>query len=313
MSQVAPPDDHCHIDPNSTESRFQILSFGHAPLVPINEMGAGLGSLDDLAIRLDGTIRGNSSVAHLKKPTTFFLQKAAMTPAGLYDLLVADSELQYVAKAADGALVLTSASTGSTAQIINGREMVTSIFTIDCDGHIGMVNQGTHYRWNINPDDGSITFSPGAHSTDSTMIALNLDKVGIFTTHQSHLELRSLDKRSDTYRCPAGQHAVTKPNARAPSANGCGSVSNHKHIPELGFHNCCNDHDYCYDNCDEQSCDHCNDAFFTCMKKICANLIPFKGIPCFAASFIYYEAVKGKFGCPYFAKYGLERCDCVPN
>ena len=233
-----------------------------------------------------------------------------MAPVGLYDLVVTGHGLQYVAKAADGALVLTSASTGSTAQIVDGREIVTSIFTIDCDGRIGVMNDGIHYSWNISPDDGSIAFSPGAHSMDITIIALDLDKVG---SSMSHLELRDLDKRSDTKRCPNGQHAVDKPGIGPPTANGCGSVKNHKHIPELGFHNCCNAHDICYDTCAEQSCDHCNDAFFTCMKNVCKNLIPLKGIPCFAAAVIYHAAVEGSYGCPFFARYGRDRCNCVPG
>ncbi|KAK4616156.1 hypothetical protein CLAFUW4_10057 [Fulvia fulva] len=84
-----------------------------------------------------------------------------MAPASLYDLVVTGRELQYVAKAANGKLKLTSTSTGPTAHNVNGRELVTTIFTVDCHGQIGIVNEGILYSLKIDLETAALSFSPG--------------------------------------------------------------------------------------------------------------------------------------------------------
>ncbi|PPJ53272.1 hypothetical protein CBER1_11935 [Cercospora berteroae] len=302
------PDTSCLIDPNSADSQFHILSLDLLWLMPTAELAPE--SLGALTLRLEGKDESNGSAFAPQKASKFFLQHQATAPAGLYDLILTGPgpERRYVAKAADGALVLTSASTRAIAQDVDGRSIVTSIFTVDCDGRIGVMDRGVHYNWNASPHDSRLEFTPAAHSSNSTMMAFDLDK---FEDSRPHAELRRSIVKRDTTRCGPGQHAITKPNARPITVNGCGSVKNHAKVPELGFHVCCNAHDTCYDDCNEQSCDHCNDAFFTCMKHKCKQLNFLKVIPCFAAAVLYYKAVQGSFGCPYFKRYSDERCFCV--
>ena len=305
INQLVPLDGDCLVQPNSTKSRFRLLGPGSMPLIVGPEQQ--LQPLRAQPTGEDGYAQAKRYVNNMAEAPEFFFQPSLDAPEGLYDLVLAGRDMLYLAKASNGRLVLTSNSTGADVKDIDGQSAVTSIFTVDCDGRIGVMHEGISYSWNINADGRGTSFTTGAHSSDSTMIAFSSDAFG--TSDDNHLELRSLVKR-DTVRCVPPARAFTRENARAPSANGCGSKASHHIVPELWFHNCCNDHDYCYDNCNENSCDHCNDLFYTCMKHRCASGNIFKKAICYPAAGLYYEAVKGKFGCPYFAKYTHERCDC---
>ncbi|KAF2771678.1 hypothetical protein EJ03DRAFT_21840, partial [Teratosphaeria nubilosa] len=296
----------CQIDASSTKTRFRILGPGYIPLV-VNAEGQ-LQPLHAPHFAPDRPEQVLENREHFGKGPNFFFHKTPDAPAGIFDLILTGEKLQYVAKAADGQLVLTPASTGTTAQEVDGRTIVTSIFTVDCDGRIGVIHEGSLFSWTISADGQSTSFVPGTHYPNGSMLAFDFDRLGIY---QHHHELRSLQKR-DTLRCPNGLHGAKKAGARPVSANGCGSRSNHKRIPELWFHACCNDHDICYDTCAQQSCDHCNDVFFTCMKRQCEKQrSEAGGATCYLAAGVYYEAVKGDSGCPYFAKYTGERCNCI--
>ncbi|KAF2771107.1 hypothetical protein EJ03DRAFT_269125 [Teratosphaeria nubilosa] len=292
------------IIPNVTEFRLHVP--GVIPLVT-----DGKGQLQPL--RAPSNTSGPEDIPEdlLGKGDPFSFHKPKDAPAGLYDLVVTGlgSEPQYVAKAANGDLVLTTVSTGPTAQKIPEHEQpcATSIFTVDCDGHVGVTHEGSPYSWNTHADGKGTSFTPGADI--GTMLALDFAPFDI--TENNH-ERRSVHAKRDTFRCSPGLRGVSKPGARPPSANGCGSRSTHKLVPELYFHDCCDSHDVCYDECAQQSCYVCNHKFYLCMNARCVGVHSYlKRELCHVAAHLYFTAVQGKFGCPFFAQYTLERCTCI--
>ncbi|KAK4612187.1 hypothetical protein CLAFUW4_13084 [Fulvia fulva] len=104
----------------------------------------------------------------------FFFQKSANAPTGYFDLVLAGNKPQYVAKAANGGVVLTSASTGATAKNVNGQSIVTSISTVDCKGCFGVEQGNTAYTWDISANGQSTTLTTGTASLNRTMVAYSL-------------------------------------------------------------------------------------------------------------------------------------------
>ena len=318
----SPTDDahHCIIDPSFTESQqFYLLGLDFVPLI-INADEKQLqpfGATDEQQVQaIDASLEVN-----LAAVATFHFQKCpnASDATGLYDLVITGPEPQYVAKAADGGLVLTSASTGPIAQNVDGRSIATTIFTVDCDGRIGVMQEGIAYVWDATVDGKSTSFTAGAHSSNRSMVAFNLAHATTKQTSptEQHLELRSsvLEKR-DLYRCSAPEVASTRPGARAATSNGCGSKSNHKIVPDFGFTKCCNIHDLCYDDC-SKSFDECNYNFRNCMSGVCKNKYSSSvAAPLYAGCILvadtYFAVVSGSFGSKYFAQYTHERCQCCP-
>lgn len=317
LSQITVPGVPCLIQPNSTKSRFRLTGPDFWPLVPTAEkqLQPLPGALTEEQREIN-SLQGNVSFDHFYQAPEFFFQQSTSAPAGVYDLVTAGSEPQYVAKTADGGLVLLPASTGSTGQKDNGQTpaAVTSIFTVDCDGRIGVMHDGVSYSWKIDADGKGTSFTAGAHSADWTMTAFDLDTFkNALNLEKSHHELRSLEKRDEGLRCPPGQHAELKPGATPAFSNGCGSVTTKKLVPELFFHGCCDAHDICYDNCDKPSCHQCNLEFLGCMKGVCSKKKIFVKQFCRFAADVYYHAVEGSQGCGLFAKYNRDRCDCKPG
>ncbi|KAI5361605.1 Putative PAN/Apple domain-containing protein [Septoria linicola] len=233
-SQLIPLGARCLIDPNSTKSRFHLLGPDFVPLVMTAQK-----QLQPRRARIRGDeerIRAVGLPSRYEEAPKFFFQKAASAPAGLYDLVVAGPQMHYVAKAADGEVVLTLASTGTTAEDVNGRTIVTSIFTVDCDGRIGAMHEGIHYSLEVN---ANISFTAGSRLPDSTLVAVDFDALGVSRNQQeisrNRLELRSLSKKRSDSRCPAGQRAIAKPGAPPDEANGCGPPGAAKLVPELSF------------------------------------------------------------------------------
>lgn len=321
LSQITVPGVPCLIQPNSTKSRFRLTGPDFWPLVPTAEkqLQPLPGALTEEQREIN-SLQGNVSFDHFYQAPEFFFQQSTSAPAGVYDLVTAGSEPQYVAKTADGGLVLLPASTGSTGQKDNGQTpaAVTSIFTVDCDGRIGVMHDGVSYNWKIDADGKGTSFTAGAHSADWTMTAFDLDTFkNALNLEKSHHELRSLEKRGQqpnpVPRCPRGQHGVLKSGQPAGFSNGCGSVTTKKLVPELWFHHCCDDHDLCYDDCTKPSCLYCNFAFLDCMHAECHKKNFFVKKVCNIAAQVYFEAVQGPQGCGLFKKYNQKRCDCVPD
>ena len=111
---------------------------------------------------------------------------------------------------------------------------------------------------------------------------------------------------------PLGAVAKVKPGARAPSANGCGSSNSP--VPNLVFGQCCNNHDYCYDDC-SQDFDGCNHDFLSCNREACYDyfdswweFIPLWG--CLNLAEFYASVVESIPGMFAFNSANNDRCEC---
>ncbi|KAF2206261.1 hypothetical protein CERZMDRAFT_53502 [Cercospora zeae-maydis SCOH1-5] len=289
----------CIVDPNSTKDLFHIVT--SQDLIPLVKHNGRL----QLATLVDGAHKGDSPL--------FYFQKPAEGPKNIYDLVLADEDLakpQFVAKTNDGSLILSDASTGPWSQNVDGVHILTSIFTVDCHGNIGVANGSMN-----------LSLTAGSSASENDLIVFN------FNTDTLHHALRTrssrmLTKRDEAYRCPSGFCAMTKRDARPISWNGCGSAPwQFKFVPDFDFSDCCDQHDICYDDCNSPSVSYCNNNFHDCMMGKCDQKYPKPLTPvkaglraaCKELARVYTDVVSGPYGAKYFTEYGMERCTCYPH
>ncbi|SMR45717.1 unnamed protein product [Zymoseptoria tritici ST99CH_1E4] len=292
----SPATASCVVDPDSKESIFHLVN---KDLVPFVKRDNNLEQAEDKT----------GLPATKEDVPVFHFQKAQNAPQGVYDLILADDDAaksQFVGRADDGSLVLTSASTGPSGQRVDGKNVATSIFTVDCKGNVGFSQE-------------SKTSSLTARSASSigAMIAFNYDPQFMDDRLEKEASRRLLTKRDEAYRCPPGQGGHVKPGARDPTINGCGSEKYHHYVPEFNFGPCCDQHDFCFDDCGAPSLSSCNNTFGMCMEYACdsrysSGIKKLLRAPCRGAARIYLDYVSGSVGVYYFNKYTQERCYCSP-
>ena len=119
------------------------------------------------------------------------------------------------------------------------------------------------------------------------------------------------------YECKGGKVPKPKPN-HVPTSNGCGSLdflfddSEDSFIyVEKDFQNCCNEHDFCYDQCGVDK-DQCDLKFKKCLYNTCkAKKHEYlDGKKCRLKAKLFYVTVIG-VGCQSFLDAQKESCDCV--
>lgn len=191
----------------------------------------------------------------------FFFQKPVSAPAGIYDIALAGEIPQYLAKTSQGALVLTSSSTGTTAIRRNGQTTMPSIFGVDCKGRVTVSQADTPYTWDISGT--TTTFTSGTR--DRSMVTYSLSR----STPNSRTARRSRYTESAQPRCPdTPPDLVAKafPSARPLNPNGCGASQGFDFVPDFSFGSCCDGHDNCFDNCESGTFEGCNNQFHDCMR-----------------------------------------------
>jgi len=83
------------------------------------------------------------------------------------------------------------------------------------------------------------------------------------------------DKKGCKFECENGGQPKPNPH-HVPSSNGCGAfgLKLEDHIELQGLTKCCDDHDFCYDACNNEK-EACDRVFKKCLQRICKKL---KGI-----------------------------------
>lgn len=66
-------------------------------------------------------------------------------------------------------------------------------------------------------------------------------------------------------------------------------------VPELGFHDCCIQHDICYSDCG-QTAKACNDDFLGCMISTCETAPSGNEAECVREAKFYHRNVASKLG-----------------
>jgi hypothetical protein len=184
----------CSIDLSFTKSRFYLLGPDWVPVVSTLER------------QLQPLCGGHAQEATLDDPfagvPVFSFQKSSSASAGVYDLVITGPEPQYVAKGADGRLILTSAASPRASNVL-----ATSIFTVDCDGSIGVMHEGVAYSWNI---IGDPPFIAGVNSSDGTVIAYNLARTPRKLAIRNEPYKPGTWNTGDAPRCPNGGRPFVK-------------------------------------------------------------------------------------------------------
>ncbi|KAI0387449.1 hypothetical protein F5Y04DRAFT_274302 [Hypomontagnella monticulosa] len=310
----SPTEPSCILDPNDVDDQFNILGSNFVPLVrqgddklqplpaPTSEAEANaMGPPDDYPLPV------------------FFFQKPDNAPVGVYDIALlgpSGETLQYVAMTSEGDVVLTTSSTGTTTRKENGSEFTTSIFGVECDGHITAAHGGSQYTWDISTDGTSTAFTASIVPSKKTMIAYSLRRKA-----ESRRKLRIRNKYTEGIapRCPKeppGLVARAFPGARPPASNGCGPAKGFNPVPNFSFGSCCDAHDICYDDCENGTFEQCNEAFHHCMSTTGCD--PLKGrwgggidyLACLKAADFYAWAVSTELGQDAFKNSTKERCGC---
>ncbi|KAI1771146.1 hypothetical protein F4818DRAFT_450028 [Hypoxylon cercidicola] len=297
----------CLLDPSSTGNQFNILGSNFIPLV-IQEDNKLL-PLPAPASEAEANAMGHPDDY---MPPAFFFQKPADAPAGVYDIVLAGSTLKYVAMTSHGDAVLTSSSTGTTAVQRDGQSIVTSVFGVDCQGRITVIQDGSQYIWDISADGSSTAFTPDT-TPSRTMIAYSLQQQA-----RTRILRRNKYTEGKAPRCPKnppGLVAKVFPGAPDLNPNGCGTKNGIDYVPDFSFGECCNAHDNCYDDCENGTFEQCNKDFHHCMRGDgCRYLAHWYSwllhFACLKTADFYYWAVSSKFGRLAFQEATVARCGC---
>lgn len=218
------PDLPCVLDPTSTD-QFNILGSNFRPLV--SQARNGLVPLPSPTSEAQAKAMGPVSQLTF---ATFSFSKPINAPAGVFDIVLAGSTPQYLAKTSQGALVLTSSSTGATQIRRNGQNIITSIFGVDCKGRLTVTQAGVSYIWDITGESTRFT----AGTSVKGMVTRSLKRAA--TIDRSRKRRRNQWNEGQAPRCPADPPnlvAKVAPNARKPAVNGCGAAKGFDFVPGL--------------------------------------------------------------------------------
>lgn len=303
------PELPCVIDPSLTTNQFNILGSNFVPLV--SAAGGKLQPLPAPTSEAQATAMGPPDAVALP---SFYFQKAAGAPVGIFDIVMAGPTPQYVAKASNGGVVLTTSSTGPNAKTVRGQSIVTSIFGVDCKGRISVKQGTTQYTWDVTADGTSTAFTSGVSSSNKTMVTYTMQ----MKAKAARNRRRSIWTEGSAPRCPNtpnGLHAAVFPGARGLNPNGCGPANGIDFVPDFSFGSCCDGHDNCFDNCNAGTFEGCNNAFHDCMRGTGCDYLDhwYSYIPylaCLKAADFYYWAVGTSIGRDAFYSANKERCRC---
>ncbi len=236
-------------------------------------------------------------------------------PRSLYDIVLAGSSpKQYIAMGTNGDMSFTG---GSTNGVVKNR-LITTVFGVDCKGHLTVTQGTTTYLW-VGTDSGSNASPLGAGAANNTGILLLPQALRnpIASTPSRKLMARTYAENGLDPRCPGWPSnvvAVVKHGARAPASNGCGSGATADIIPNWNFGSCCDQHDLRYDDCSRQW-ESCNGDFHSCMNSKCwdvADSWTFWLAPaCFGMADFYAGVVSSLPGWIAFRSSNSDRCECT--
>ncbi|KAI9858785.1 MAG: hypothetical protein M1813_007252 [Trichoglossum hirsutum] len=244
---------------------------------------------------------------------TYRFVSAASAPSGVYDLLYENSQgSAYFAIFLNGDVGFRPSSSNGQEFITDGTgQYITTIWSIACDGGIsaGIIN-GAEFIFSIDDSTGNLfadtTADPSLRRRD---VVGRIVKVIAF--------LQKIFTSGDSQRCEnPDTHAADKTGAREKEANQCGSGELAGWIPpNLEFSKCCDDHDICFDTCEEQFAS-CNNIFLGCNIQVCRSNHEAGSIVewgCEKLANLYGYAVTTFMGKAAFVSATDDRCECKCN
>ncbi|SMR58426.1 unnamed protein product [Zymoseptoria tritici ST99CH_1E4] len=303
----------CVLNPTDPNALFELLSKEGMPLIA-NQAANSLSPLPSPTSQAAANALGPAEDFQVPH---FSFQQPAGAPQGLYDILIVAPTPKFVAKAANGDIVLTDASTGAAGQTVNGQKLYTTIFGVNCQGFLSITQDGQSYT--SNTDKGKINLI-AASDGGKSMLTLPVTPIP-----SSRRRRRSIWNEGTAPRCPAtpdfltGQVRVQDPPVRPAQSNGCGGAASAKFVPNFSFGACCSGHDLCYDDCAKGNFETCNNEFRSCMRgQGCDELNHWYTWAfyrtCLATADFYYWTVTGDAARGAFNDATKDRCECkCPN
>ncbi|KAK7937653.1 uncharacterized protein PG986_014521 [Apiospora aurea] len=288
------PTPSCFIDATNQDQAFK-LSIGSSGtlLIPKNGIIGALVNSDfpsqppagsDPATTQEDPSGAQANEDYYKNLPTYSFQETADGPKGFYDLVATVSGVTTYVALKRSTMEVRTTTHSTEGQTPDADGLITSIFSFSCDGRMVVSDlSGTVYIWRISADGVSTEMAAGTPDTD-TEVLLTPTTMPPGYDPDAGTQQPTLSKRHP--RWSAGPRTAVPPNlyadkrygARDMSSNGCGSGSTAAWIPQLNFGQCCDFHDYCYDNCrtgDNELChsqycypgewERCNSAFYNCM------------------------------------------------
>lgn len=194
------------------------------------------------------------------QPPTFYFSKPASGPDGcvacptlltpclsssysFYDIAMVTegSGVQYLARTSTGEVILVSVSSeGHNPVTVNGVDVVTTLFSITCEGYISasstLTSPATSYIWNTDSTYG--TLLEGEASREGSIFTVPARSPPSSTPDQRKRAKRYLSSYSSgsAPRCrswPPRLWANVRPGARGLNPNGCGSGATSQWIPQF--------------------------------------------------------------------------------
>ncbi|KXT03304.1 hypothetical protein AC579_3021 [Pseudocercospora musae] len=295
----------CAIDPSKTSSHFNLLDSDFMPIVMSGT--TGLVPLASPTSEAQANAMGDASKYVLP---VYFFEKPADAPDGVYDMVIAGSPPRYVAKLNNGNVVLTTSSTGNKLVTRNGQQMQTTVFRVDCQAAITVVQNGAAFSW----DKSGRTTKMTAGTAAKGMVAFPLAVAA-----KARKARRSIYNQGVQPRCvkaPDSLICKARDGVRAPVKNGCGDANGAKWVPNFTFGGACDKHDLCYDNCEKGTFEQCNTDFLNDMindgcasKKVWYMWLIYGA--CVKTAEFYYAVVSSSRGAEAFIQSGKDRCTCT--
>ncbi|KAK9424871.1 hypothetical protein SUNI508_13393 [Seiridium unicorne] len=334
------PNPSCVIDSSNLDRPFRIATNNSVLLIP---KSGRIGVLEDADF--PGTDEANNEAFFNNLPT-FTFNATADGPAGYYDLATTiNGTMVYVALDPMTLEVHTS-PTSLNGHFNASGGLITSIFSFSCDGRVLISDEHTDYAWRLGSDGVNTIMTVGTPAdTHRCLIVLETNPVaasktggtfnkrGLSLRHPRSAAISSLERRISPYTdgavprvpdFPPDLVSKPRPGARAMRSNGCGSGSTSSWIPQLDFGTCCDNHDFCYDNCQSgtvEEChneycspgefERCNDKFYDCMHDTACSQYswehPVQRSTCILEAKFYHFAVS-HFGAGPFKSATSDRC-----
>ncbi|KAK9783806.1 hypothetical protein SCAR479_00365 [Seiridium cardinale] len=334
------PSTSCVIDSSSLDQPFRIATNNSVPLIPKNER---IGLLEDADF--PGTDEAVNEAFFNNLPT-FTFRATADGPVGYYDLAATINSTMVYVSLDPTTLEVHTTPTSSNGQFNVSRGLITSIFSFSCDGRVLISDEHTDYAWRLGSDGINTVMTVGTPADTHRFLIVsekspvaaskaegNFDKRSLSLRHRRFAAISSLERRISPYTdgavprvpdSPPDLVSKPRPGARAMRSNGCGSGSTSSWIPQLDFGTCCDNHDFCYDNCQSgtvEDChneycspgefERCNDKFYDCMHDTACSQYswehPVQRSTCILEAKFYHFAVS-HFGAGPFKSATSDRC-----
>ncbi|KAH8751868.1 hypothetical protein F5882DRAFT_420214 [Hyaloscypha sp. PMI_1271] len=257
---------------------------------------------------------------------TFHFEKVSNGTERLYDLLYTEdhSKVFYMAVTPSGNVVFEPSSSQGQHYLndSDGNMYMTSVWTAQCDGSLtaGIKGSGS---LQFASDKGYLVVRSSTPFTKSALSKRQFEAewLGEWFSEFPHfidagIETAEWYDRPEPRCSSPTAISVERIDARPKGFNGCGSGWTKqclKFPPNFNFIDCCDDHDICYDSCD-QTFEDCNNNFLTCMKAKCDSDYADDGFAhnrCEVLAQIYFQFVASPLGRSAFQEATSERCECV--